>query len=328
MQSTRAKLIEILSNNQEVYASGQRLSELLNISRNAVWKHMKELEKDGYVIEAKPRKGYRIIKSPNKISTNTIRWGLETEWLGKEIIHKTSVGSTQLVGHEAAQNGASHGTIIIADQQTAGRGRVQKNWDSNGDGLWMTIILRPNIPPNRASELTLLTAVAITDAIQQITNIEPLIKWPNDILINEKKLCGILTEMQAEQDQVQYILIGIGLNVNQSSQLWDKQLQNIATSLFQETGHTFEKHTLLQQILLQFERTYNNYLKHGFQHIKQQWEAYAFKIGSEIEITTFHEQWVGKFLGISDEGALLVESSEGSPIKLYSADIKWFSRSN
>ena len=132
--------------------------------------------------------------------------------------------------------------------------------------------------------------------------------------------------MQAEQDQVQYILIGIGLNVNQSNQLWDKQLQNIATSLYQETGHTFEKHTLLQQILLQFERTYNNYMENGFQPIKEQWEANAFKIGSEIEITTFHEQWVGKFLGISDEGALLAESSDGSPVKIYSADIKWFSR--
>lgn len=326
MESTRAKLINLLSQNSGRYISGQALSEQLSISRNAIWKHMKDLEKDGYGIEAKRSLGYRIVSFPDKVSSNTIRWGLETKWLGHHIIHKSSTPSTQLIGHEQAREGAAHGTIIIAEEQTAGKGRMKKNWHSSKEGLWMTLLLRPQLPPNRASELTLLTAVALKEALYGLTGLDIGIKWPNDLLINEKKLCGILTEMQGEQDRIDYVLIGIGLNINQGDMSWDEDIREIATSLRLETSQNWDKNDIVQEVLKHFEHTYELYMKEGFQVIKPRWEKAAFKIGEEILIKTYRETWRGKFLEISDEGALIAEDSNGKPVTLYSAEISWFNR--
>lgn len=326
MESTRSRLIKLLSENKAGYISGQALSEQLGISRNAIWKHMKDLESDGYTIDAIRSKGYRIISFPDKVSSNTIRWGLETKWLGHHIIHKESIPSTQLIGHEAARENAPDGTIIIAEEQTAGRGRMKKNWFSDKEGLWTTILLRPPIPPNKASELTLLTAVALREALNQLTDLSIGIKWPNDLLIGDKKLCGILTEMQGEQDRINYVLIGFGLNVNQDEASWDASIRNIATSLKIESGKEWDKKEVIQAILTYFEHTYEMYLKDGFEGIKSKWEENAFKIGENIKIKTFHDEWTGRFLGISDEGALIAEAADGSPVTLYSADISWFDR--
>lgn len=326
MESTRSRLIKLLSKNSESYVSGQSLSEQLGISRNAIWKHMKDLERDGYIMDAKRSKGYRIVSFPDKVSSNTIRWGLETKWLGHHIIHKEETPSTQLIGHEAARENAPDGTIIIAEEQTAGRGRMKKNWFSDKEGLWTTLLLRPSIPANKASELTLLTAVALRDALHQLTDLPIGIKWPNDLLIGDKKLCGILTEMQGEQDRIDYVLIGIGLNVNQDETSWDTSIRDIATSLKIETGKAWDKKEIVQTLLKYFENTYEMYLKDGFKTIKSRWEKNAFKIGETIKIKTFREEWEGRFIGISDEGALIAESSDGSPVTLYSAEIAWFDR--
>ncbi|MGX8791143.1 biotin--[acetyl-CoA-carboxylase] ligase [Oceanobacillus sp. M60] len=326
MESTRSRLIKLLSENKMSYISGQALSEQLGISRNAIWKHMKDLESDGYHIDAKRSQGYRIVSFPDKVSSNTIRWGLETKWMGHHIIHKEATPSTQIIGHEAARDNAPDGTIIIAEEQTAGRGRMKKNWFSDKEGLWATLLLRPPIPPNKASELTLLTAVALRKALHQLTGLPIGIKWPNDLLIGDKKLCGILTEMQGEQDRINYVLIGIGLNVNQDEASWDASIRDIATSLKRESGNSWDKIKIVQTILKHFENTYEMYLNYGFKAIKSEWEEHAFKIDKNIKIKTFHEEWTGRFLGITDEGALIVESAEGSPVTLYSAEITWFDR--
>lgn len=326
MQSTRNKLIEILSNNQETYISGQLISERLNISRSAIWKHMRELEKDGYVIEGKPKRGYRILEFPKKISENTLKWGLETEWIAKTIIHKPETTSTQHIAHQLAQEGASHGTIVIADEQTKGKGRMNRKWHSSkNEGIWMSIILRPAIPPHKAPQLTLLTATVLADVIMKETNIKPYIKWPNDIIIHNKKLSGILTEMQAEQDQVQYIIIGIGMNVNQDIKSLHKEIHAKATSLKMEADKEFDIRYLVQKILQQFEKTYELYLQKGFPVIKTKWESYGFRIGEKILIKTMNHEWKATFSGIDHDGGLLVRNiDDGKMEKLYSAEIDWF----
>src|SRR5690625_2994636 len=208
MSSTRRLLINILQQNQQSYISGQRLADQLNISRNAIWKHMRELENDGYMIEAAPRLGYRIIDVPNKVSENTIKWGLKTDWLGKRMIHKRSVTSTQIIAHELAQKGAEHGTVVIADEQTEGRGRMRRPWDSkNADGIWLSIILRPKIPPFLAPQLTLLTATVLADLLKDETKIIPIIKWPNDLLIEERKVSVILNENKAYTEIIYNIIL-------------------------------------------------------------------------------------------------------------------------
>src|SRR5690625_3387552 len=170
MPSTRRRLIELLQAKKHEFVSGQVLANKLNISRNAIWKHMKEIVEDGYNIEARQRLGYRILDVPDKLSENTLKWGLQTKWLGHHIVHKTSLPSTQTLAHQLAQKGAKHGTIVIADEQTDGRGRMERPWDSNSqDGIWLSIILKPQIPPYLAPQLTLLTATVLADLIKEET---------------------------------------------------------------------------------------------------------------------------------------------------------------
>ncbi|MFC2948331.1 biotin--[acetyl-CoA-carboxylase] ligase [Virgibacillus sediminis] len=327
MESTRTRLIKILSAERDSYISGQALSDALNISRNAVWKHMKELEKDGYEIEGKPRKGYRILSFPDKLSSNTLQWGLHTNWLGQHTIHKSSTPSTQFVAHQAAREMAAHGTVVIADEQTQGRGRMNRSWYSAKEkGVWMSIILRPGIQPYLAPQLTLMSAVALADALRRHTGTKPLIKWPNDILLSGKKTAGILTEMQAEQDQIQYVVIGIGLNVNHQETDLAEDLQGRATSLYLETGKTWQIKELVQDILQSFEKTYEQYIDNGFPAIKDRWEKYGFKIGEKITAKTLKDSWKAKFLGISEDGALILQTENGETKQLYSAEIDWFER--
>ncbi|MFD1038665.1 biotin--[acetyl-CoA-carboxylase] ligase [Virgibacillus byunsanensis] len=323
LESTRNRLIELLANAKEQYISGQNLSEKLNISRSAVWKHMKELEKDGYNIEGVSKKGYRILEYPDKLSANTLQWGLNTKWLGKTIIHKSVTPSTQQVAHQAVQEDAVHGTVIIADEQTKGKGRMNRSWHSaKGKGIWMSIVLKPEIPPHLAPQLTLLSATILAETLAEFTALEPKIKWPNDIFIHNKKTAGILTEMQAEQDQIQYVVIGMGINVNQDVDEIPEDLRGKATSLQIESTNSWNITELIQHILVKFEDAYSKYIENGFSDVKVIWERYGYKIGEIVTIKTMRESWKGKFLGIAEDGALLT-TKDGEIKKLYSAEIEW-----
>ncbi|MFA1820733.1 biotin--[acetyl-CoA-carboxylase] ligase [Virgibacillus oceani] len=325
MESTRNKLISLLAKEKKSFISGQVLSDELNISRSAIWKHMNELKKDGYQIEAQSNKGYRITGFPEKISENTLQWGLETEWAGRTIIHKEMVSSTQTIAHVAARNNAAHGTVVIADEQKEGKGRMNRHWHAAKDqGLWLSLILRPEIQPQQAPQLTLLTATVLADVLSSYTDTKPMIKWPNDILLNEKKCAGILTEMQAEQDQIQYIVIGIGLNVNQDEKELAGTIQKQATSLKVETGKSWSMKELFQDFMPAFEKAYDTYLENGFSEIKRKWESYGFKIGKKIRIKTMNKSWDALFTGISDDGALIIEEESGELNTLYSAEVDWF----
>lgn len=325
VESNRNKLIQILSENKDNFVSGQEISRILEISRNSVWKHMKALEKDGYVVEGVPRKGYRILKQPDKVSENTIKWGLETSWLGHTIIHKESGPSTQFLIHQAAQEGAKHGTVAILDEQTMGRGRMNRQWHSaDKKGMWLSMLLRPMILPQQAPQLTLLTATVLADVLKKCTQVEPMIKWPNDILLKKKKIAGILTEMQAEQDRIQYIVIGVGLNINHSNDDLPESFTYQATSLYHETGKTWSTQMIIQQFLNEFEVSFDKYVKDGFTEVKQKWESYGFKLGEKIKITTPKGDTEAVFHGIAEDGALLIINSMGEKEKLYSGEIQWF----
>jgi len=325
MESTRTRLIALLSESKEEYISGQALSESLDISRNSIWKHMKELEKDGYEIEGVPRKGYRIKELPNKVSDNTVKWGLKTKWLGQSIIHKTSAPSTQLLIHKAARENAPHGTIAIADEQTEGRGRMNRPWHSTpGKGMWLSLLLRPDILPQQAPQLTLLTATVLADVIKNHTELEPLIKWPNDILLNNHKTAGILTEMQSEQDMIQYIVIGIGFNINHVKADLPDDIEKKATSLKIETGKDWPINDFIQYFLEAFEVAFERYISNGFPEVKKKWESYGFKIGEKIKIATPKKVDEATFHGIADDGALLIRNSSGDVTKIYSGEIQWF----
>lgn len=325
MSSTRNKLIELLAKNVNTFISGQILSEQLNVSRNTIWKHMNQLKKDGYEIEGVANKGYKIISFPNKISENTIKWGLHTNWLGKKIIHRESLDTTQKLAHQLALEGAKHGTVVIADEQTDGKGRVNRYFHSKKEkGIWMSLILRPNILPYMAPQLTLLTATVLADVISEETEIKPQIKWPNDVLINEKKISGILTEMQAEQDKVVYVIVGIGINVNHKKNELYKDTRNEITSLNIETNQEWDLNKLTQKLLRKFELKYDQYMQNGFANVKTDWESYGFKLNEPLFISSGNHQFSATFIGIAEDGALLAKKNNGEIERIYAGEISWF----
>ena len=302
----RTRLIDLFSEAGDGFISGQKISDALGCSRTAVWKHIEELRKEGYEVEAVRRKGYRLIKKPGKLSESEIRFGLKTEVLGKQLHYRDVLPSTQKTAHE----------------QTAGRGRMARVWHSQeGNGIWMSLILRPDVPLQKTPQLTLLSAVAVVQAIEAFTGVQAAIKWPNDLMIHGKKAVGILTELQAEEDRVRSVILGIGINVNQQETDFPGELQDIATSLSMEAGEKIDRAGLIQEILLTFEKRYQDYLNHGFTPIKLLWESYAVGLGNELRARTLQGTFYGKSLGIDNEGVLLLETRDGIK-KIYSADIE------
>lgn len=325
MQSdTRKKLLELFSEAKGDFISGQKISDILGCSRTAVWKHIEDLRKEGFELEAVRRLGYRIVSTPDKITANEIRLGLKTEVLGQVIHYEEEVTSTQKIAHQLAQEGAAEGTLVVSELQTAGRGRMDRKWFSpKGTGVWMSLILRPPIPPQKTPQLTLLTAVAIAQAIQEVTGLVPDIKWPNDILINGKKCVGILTELQADPDRVHSVIIGIGMNVNQTREQFPEDIRELATSLAIEKEEKIKRAELIQEVLGKMETLYRQYLQHGFLPIKLLWEGYAISIGKEITARMLNGTIRGVARGITEEGVLMLEDADGVVHYIHSADISF-----
>ncbi|MBA4536105.1 biotin--[acetyl-CoA-carboxylase] ligase [Bacillus aquiflavi] len=323
MQSElRKQLLNAFSNADGEYLSGQYLADLLGCSRTAVWKHIEELRKEGFELEAVRKKGYRIIKTPEKVTADEIRLGLKTKLLGSLIHYEETVDSTQKIAQKLAYKGVPEGTVIVAEEQLKGRGRLARNWHSaKSTGIWMSIILRPNIPIPKAPQLTLITAVAAVQAIEEVSGIRAHIKWPNDILINGKKLAGILTELQAEADRIFSIIIGIGINANQKAEDFPEELRSIATSIFLEKGEPIKRAELIKVFLSKLETLYLLYLEKGFHPIKLLWESYAISIGKQIIARTLSGSIKGTALGITEDGVLIMEDKLGEKHYIYSADI-------
>lgn len=324
MQSAlREKLLKVFTEAEGEFVSGQKLSEAIGCSRTAIWKHIEDLRKEGYELEAIRRKGYRIMMKPEKVTPNEIQLGLATKYIGRTIHYEETVSSTQKIAHKLSYDNADEGTIIVADEQLSGRGRLDRTWHSpKYSGVWMSIILRPKIPLGQAPGLTLLTAVAVAQAIEEITDLEPEIKWPNDILINGKKAVGILTELQAEADRINAIIIGIGINVNQVTDDFPVELKEKATSLRIETDSKLNRAELIQAVLMKLEKLYEQFLTNGFYPIKLLWEAYAISIGKRIIASTLRGTISGFAKGITDEGVLMIEDDQGTIHYIHSADIE------
>ncbi|MGE7839472.1 biotin--[acetyl-CoA-carboxylase] ligase [Lysinibacillus sp. NPDC093712] len=304
--------------------SGQELADSLGVSRTAIWKHMQTLQEEGYTFETVKKKGYVLTGVPNSLSPTQLELFLKTERLGRQIHYFDVVDSTQTIAHKLAQEGAPDGTIVIGEEQTAGRGRMSRPWESaKGSGIWMTIILRPDVSPQQASSFTLVVAVAVTMAIKTLyKHVEPAIKWPNDLLINGKKCTGILTEMQAEADLVQALLVGIGINANQQEKDFSPDITNIATSLRIAAGEEINRAALVATILQYLEQFTELFVKEGFASIKELWEQMSCTIGQRIEVTTLRERFEGIASGITDEGVLQLTLSDGTIRTVYSGDIK------
>ena len=253
---TKDRLLGHLKECKGDWVSGESLSRRLGVTRSAVWKIIRKLREEGYVIESSPKKGYSLSKISEMLLPNEIRAGLDTEVFGMgEIIHFRETDSTNARAKELAVQGAPEGTLIVSESQTEGRGRKGRAWFSPSEaGIYVSLILRPNIPPSEAPRITFLTAVSAVEALLALTSLEVTIKWPNDILVKGKKIAGILTEISAEMDAIDYVVVGLGMNVN-NPHLPD-DIEDKATSVFIETGKRFHKVKIVREYLRQQEKYY------------------------------------------------------------------------
>ncbi|UTR14659.1 biotin--[acetyl-CoA-carboxylase] ligase [Salipaludibacillus sp. LMS25] len=317
----KGQVLKLLREHNTTFLSGEKMSRLLGCSRTAIWKHIAALRKEGYEIIASQNKGYQLKETGPMLSEHDILSYLSDDSLFTNVMFYRSVNSTQIAAQKHVSDGMTHGTLVVADEQKNGKGRLGRTWSSEkGLGVWMSLIVKPDIAFEQAPQLTLLTAVAVTRAIEKMSDVEITIKWPNDLLINGKKVCGILTEMQADTDRLLSVIIGIGLNVNH--QKFPDPLTDIATSLFVETGKTYHRAQLIGTILDEFTKLYHIYLEDGFTIIKPLWEAHASSIGKRIKARTVTAVIEGKALGINNDGVLLLKDEAGKLHKIYSADIE------
>jgi BirA family transcriptional regulator, biotin operon repressor / biotin---[acetyl-CoA-carboxylase] ligase len=316
------ELLQLFKEQPNQFISGEELSQLLGCSRTAVWKHINQLKKQGYEFEAVRRKGYRLIGQPDRLTPAELLPRLTTHTLGRNVTILGQVDSTQILAHERARQGAEEGCLILAEEQLSGRGRMGRAWHSPpGKGIWMSLVLRPRIPLHFTPQLTLLVSVAVCRAIRQITGVKAEIKWPNDILIEGKKVCGILLESSAEDERLLYVVAGIGISVNLSEEDYPPELREKATSLFIESGHRIRREELIASALAELEQLYELYHEEGFGTIRSLWEALSMSLRRTVTITTTAGVTEGYAEALDETGALIVRLPDGSLQKVFSGDI-------
>lgn len=320
---TRAAVLAALRSAREGPISGQDLAHRLGLSRTAVWKHIVALRESGYRIEAGPRRGYILAESPDVISPGEITAALKTHNLGHSVEFLPTVESTNTMAKERARAGAPEGLLVVADQQSGGRGRLGWHWLAPpGVSVLMSLLLRPTFPPHRAPLLTLAAAVAVCEAIQAVGGVPARIRWPNDILLQGQKCGGILTEIEGETDRMAFAVLGIGLNANVRPDQLPDHLD--ATSLFiARQGEPVSRVQLIRAILVHLEEGYQHLLAGRSATVVDRWRALSCGLGQTIEVVPpGGSAFCGLAEDIADDGALQVRLSSGEVQRVVSGDIR------
>lgn len=307
--------------------SGQQLCDRLGVSRTAVWKVINQLKEEGYRIESVPSRGYRLVESPtDAYSESEIASRLHTRWAGRRLIFFESTGSTNPDAKRFAEEGAPHGTTVAADRQTAGRGRRGRSWESPaGTSIYFTIVIRPTFVPDKASMITLVMALSVAEAIHALTGLHTGIKWPNDIVVNGKKVVGILTEMSMtpEMNEIQFLVAGVGVNVNQgSAEEFPEELRETATSLKIESGRRFDRAELLVEILSRFEEDYETFEQTlDLSGLQARYESQLVGRNAVVRVLDPAGEYTGISRGITDTGELIVEKETGETVLVYAGEV-------
>ncbi len=314
MQSQILKFLK----ESEGYVSGEEISRRCGMSRAAIWKYMQELRHDGFDVVAVPHLGYKLVAAPDKLLPSEIQHGLKAKYLGKKIIYEDTVSSTMDLAFRLGMEGAVEGTLVCAEGQTKGKGRLGRQWNSpKGKGIYMSVILRPSLPPTEVAQLTLLAAVAVCEAIQRVSGVAASIKWPNDILVENRKLAGILTELSAETDRVRFVVIGIGINVNTSPSV----LPPHATSLKEESQKKVSRVELLQEILLELENWYERLKKQGFAPVVERWKELSSTLGKRVRLVDPSGTIEGEAVDLDKTGRLMIRNDAGLIVSKISGDV-------
>jgi BirA family biotin operon repressor/biotin-[acetyl-CoA-carboxylase] ligase len=305
-------VLAFLAEAGDEFVSGEAISDKLGLSRAAVWKHVNALRSQGYRIEAVPARGYRLIEIPDRLGELEVRPLLNTHDVGQALHWYEEVGSTNDVAKELADDGALHGEVVIAERQSAGRGRRGRSWSSPPrKNLYLSVVLRPDLPPARAPEVTLLAAVAVCQAVRRAGVTSAAIKWPNDVLVSGRKLAGVLTEMAAEVERVQWLVVGIGVNVNAAAGDFPEELRELATSLLIERGAPVPRALFAAALLTALEEWLDRHAAEGFAPVRTAWREMSDTLGREVRVRVGPADLVGLAEDVDETGALLVRTASG-----------------
>jgi len=316
-----AALLTLLSENATIVISGARIAREIGVSRSTVWRWVERLRELGVRVKGQPRTGYFLEKVPDILTPDMARKRLKGSLFGKRVYHFFKTDSTNRVAMELGYADEPEGAVVLAEEQTAGRGRAGRSWHSErGAGLYVTLLLRPKLSPVQAPLLTMLAGLSAHTAVLAQTGLSAELKWPNDLLLNGKKLGGILTEMHAEPNAVRFVIVGIGINVSQEK--FPGELAATATSLRKETGRLHSRLEILVKLLSQFETDYNRFLREGAGYVVQRFELVSsFANGKRVKVDTGRETFVGTTEGLSAEGLLMVKKEDGGSVTVIAGDV-------
>jgi BirA family biotin operon repressor/biotin-[acetyl-CoA-carboxylase] ligase len=324
MSLANSTILKLFRDADSGFVSGEMISRELKVSRTAVWKHIKGLRGAGYLIEAIPSRGYRLLSTPDILDETELRDRLQPGLIGLRLVCLPETSSTNTVAFQLADEGAVEGTVVTADAQSGGKGRMGRVWSSPpGINLYCSVVLRPKVRPYQAPQLTFLSAVAVAKAIEATTGLKPEIKWPNDVLLGGRKVAGLLNEMSAETDAINFVILGIGVNLNMATAQFPADLRAPATSLLIEQGRPVNRVQFTAQMLHELDKLYAGFLECGFAPVREEWQKRCNANDREVIVTDGgKDELRGMFNGIDGEGALLVRMADGSVERVVSGDVR------
>ena len=323
MNVRKMTIVEMLKNSGESFISGESIAGALGISRTAVWKHIQTLRDNGYEILSRERRGYKLKNAPDILLPSEVQIGLDTQIIGKEMHYRPYVDSTNRLAKALAYHGAPEGTIVVAEEQTDGKGRRDRNFYSpRGKGIWFSVILRPKFLPKDAPKCTLMAAVAVAEAMTRF-KLKANIKWPNDLIHDGRKFVGILTEMTGEIGKITYLVVGVGINANINREEFPESLREIASSLSELSGGEISRVKFFRAVLEEFDKLYREVNESGFDKVLERWRKYNVTLGKDILVVSADESgdnFTGKAVDLNQDGALIVETGGGLQT-VYAGDV-------
>lgn len=316
----KSKILNILRIKGD-YVSGQELCEYFGVTRTAIWKGIRQLREEGYQIDAVKNKGYRLLESPDLITDVELGSRMDTNWAGGKLVYLNEVDSTNNYARKLAEDGVQHGTLVVADYQNGGKGRRGRTWVMpHRKAIAMSLIVRPDIRPEKASMMTLVTGMAVAEAIKKVTGLDTKIKWPNDIVINGKKISGILTEMSAEMDGINYVVIGIGINANFTE--FPEELRETATSLQQQLGYPVDRGAIICMTMKIFEIYYERFMEtQSMKGLAEEYQQMLVNLDRQVRVLEPGNEYSGVARGIDETGQLLVEKENGETVAVYAGEV-------
>ncbi len=321
-ETQEGMILNFLAEGGDEYTSGAALSDKLGLSRTAVWKHVETLRRLGYGIEAIPSRGYRLIEVPDRLTALELDPLLSTRDLGLTLHSLQTVDSTNTVAFKLAQDGAVHGEIVVAEEQTHGKGRRGRSWVSPpGKNLYFSVVLRPDLPPSRASELTLVAAVAVAETLRE-AGVKADIKWPNDVVVGGKKIAGILTELSADTERVHFVVVGVGVNLNCELNELPPELRETATSLKVARGQRVLRALFTAALWTKLEQWLDRHSTEGFGPVREMWRELSATLGQEVLVKSEAREVRGVAEDIDEQGALLIRKPDGVLERILAGDVE------